>query len=440
MDLAVIEVPSEEILGLRIGDIPAVELRAEGRAAVSALVQGAPEAGPAEVVISTLDGDVSIGEAFTYLPARDPLFDRVVAIGASLTQGVQGGVPSYHGSLMSPAAQVARQLGGWFPLPLLEPGLFPRISAEQVGPPPACATPDVTGFVTASATDIVPALWDDEAGTFGFYTVRLDPDRVPANLAVGGSDLADVVHGLPPGDFGLNFVAHLVYDPWGPFGSDVAATQLDLLETLEPTLVLSTDLFGNDLIGALLEADTIEPGLLTDEASFVGDLDELLERIAATGAHAVLATLPRPSLLPATEAKRSAMIEDGLATEAEANAAIAEVDARAARFNALLLERAASRPGLSVVDLAAETERLEQTGLAAGRDVLTVDRFGGLLGLDGVHFTDTGYGMVANLFLDELEDLAGVALPRIDLGPIAEADPDSPSALDAAGIDTEACD
>lgn len=436
-------------LGMRVGRNKAYDLVAEDedvlRATVlRATVQGEPDPGPVDLQI---DG-VTITGGFRYEPPSDPRFARLVAIGASLTQGVQNGVPTHHGGLMSPPAQLARQLGGYFPLPLLIRDFLPQIAPADLGPPPACAPPDIVAFVAAQAFEVLPKLRD------GYQLARIDPDIDVRNLAVGGARIATVVHGPPADDFAANFVARLVYDPYN--AGPVERSQLDLLEALAPTIVVSTDLYGNDVAAALLIADVIDPSLMTPLASFEADLALLVERVSATGAEMFIANLPKPSLLPLTADKRARMI--ALAVEearnnggderaaaqqaaAQADQAIAEVDAHAAAFNDVLSQAAAGEPRLHVVDLATRVAELAETGgLEAGGQSLTTQKLGGLLGFDGVHFTDTGYAMIANVFVEAINSVLGTQVPLIDLAAIVASDPGSPAAIAAAGIDVTQCD
>jgi lysophospholipase L1-like esterase len=417
------------------GDVRAWDLVVEADDTLVVTTQGG-QPGAVEVRVITDAGETVL--PFAWHPPIDPLFDRVVGFGASLTQGVQNGVPSQHGTLASPAATLARQAGAYLPLPLLVDPLFPAIGPDDVGEPPDCEVPEVADFVARAATEVMAELVDPDTGEFGFQYGRVDPDLSPALVAVGGSTLADVVHGYEPGDFGVQFVAHLVYDPYGDVGASVPVSQLELVEAASPTLVLATDLYGNDVIGAIVFGDRIDPSRMTSEQDFAADLVTLLDRLDATGAEVVLATLPRPSLLPATGEQERRMLADGVA-EAEIDAAVAEVDARAAAFDALLREEAAARPRVHVVDLAARVGTIAAEGLPVGDEVLRIEKFGGLLSLDGVHFSDTGYALLANLFADQIEADFGVAVPRVDLADVAATDPSRPAALLDAGLQPDAC-
>jgi hypothetical protein len=58
-----------------------------------------------------------------------------------------------------------------------------------------------------------------------------------------------------------------------------------------------------------------------------------------------------------------------------------------------------------------------------------------LLGFDGVHFTDTGYALFANLFIDAINQSLGTKVPQIDMAAIVAADAGLPAAILAAGLD-----
>ena len=438
--------PADRVTAVRFGQQLALEPRPLGPNAVSVLVQGAPSAGPAPVAIETEMGTVVLDVAFTYSGPRSDHFARVVAIGASLSQGVQNGVPTFHGGLMSPPAQLARQLGGYFPLPLLIPGFLREISVDDIGPAPACLPPDIVAHVTESAFEVLEVL------SQGYDAARSDPDITVANLAVGGSKLKTVLEGPAEEDFAGNFLGRLVLEPYtiGP----IERAQLEHLEDRQPTLIVSTDLYGNDAAASLLQGDVIDPSLITPFEDFDADLTALVERLVATGAQVFLANMPRPSLLPLTSTKRQRMIDAAVAeaidagddpvaaaaAEAEAEAAIAETDMRTVEMNARLSELADVYLNVHVVDLAATVDEIAEAGLAAGGQALSTKKFGGLLSLDGVHFTDTGYAMVANELIDAINTELGTSVPLVDLDRVVENDAGSPKAIARAGLDVSQCD
>jgi lysophospholipase L1-like esterase len=426
----------EAIDRVTVGGVAAYSLVAQDDGLLRLTIQGHPQPGEAEIIVHSGEESYVLESPFRYNPPLSAHFDRFVAIGASLTQGVQRGTPSYHGALMSPSAQIARQARAYHPLPLLKPGLFPQVDVEDIGDPPICAIPNVVSFVVASFAEILPKLSDPETDVPGYQFARIDPDITVYNIAVGSSMVSATLHG-PGDDIGASFLGHLVYEPYGAFLSPVEQSQMDVLESLEPTLVISTDLLGNDIIWGIVAEDEINPDLSTSLEEIHADLILLLDRLAATGAQAFLATLPRPSMLPVTETKRAQMLADGFT---DVDERIDAIDALATAANALLVEESARHDNIHVVEIAARVLELETTGLQVGDEILTTHLFGGLLGLDGIHFTDTGYGLLANGFIEAINDTLGTDIPFVDLVEILAHDPESPTAIQEKGLDPSQCE
>jgi lysophospholipase L1-like esterase len=425
----------DEIDGVTVGGIAAYGLVAQDDGLLRFTIQGHPQSGEAEIIVHSGEASHVLENSFRYDPPLSDHFYRFVAIGASLTQGVQRGTPSYHGALMSPSAQVARQARAYHPLPLLKPGLFPQVDVEDIGVPPICAIPNVVSFVVSSFAEIMPKLSDPDTGDAGYQFARIDPDITVYNIAVGGSKIGATLHG-PGSDLGGSFLGHMVYEPYGPFLGPVDQSQMDVLESLDPTLVISTDLLGNDIIWGIVAEDEINPELSTSLEDIHADLILLIDRLAATGAQAFLATLPRPSMLPVTETKRAQMLADGLSNVDER---IEAIDALATAANALLVEECARYDNIHVVDIATRVAELETNGLQVGDDLLDTHLFGGLLGLDGIHFTDTGYGLMANGFIEAINNTLGTDIPLVDLVEILAHDPESPKSIQEKGLDASLC-
>ncbi len=441
--LELTEVDPANVLDVHFGGIRAIDLRPDGTG-LSVMVQGYPVAGPVEVEIETAAGKHVLPASFTYLPARDPVFARIASLGASLSQGTQNGVPTAHGQRMSPTAQVARQLGGYLPLAIFVDPFLPELRPEDIGPPPECVIPDLNTLVDRGAEALFEVI------RRGFEHGRQDPDIEVHNVAVGGSKISHVLHGRSPDDLGGNIVPRLVYSPYEP----VTQTQLEVVEELAPTLILSADLIGNDALAPFVSGDGINVDEATPVDALERDLSEVLRRLSATGAEVFVANMPRPSVLPVAQEKKVAMIEDAIAlakTDArdeelaaaqaseDADQAIAESNRITAQYNNLLDSIAAEYANVYVVDIAARVEEVVFEGVPAGDQVLTVDKFGGLLSLDAIHFTDTGYAFFANLFVEHINAALGTDVPAIDLGAMVLDDAGSPRALKAAGLDPSLC-
>jgi len=435
LDLADTGVAADTVVRVAVGDINAYDLTVLDDHRLQVMVQGHPTPGPVEVVVHAPSGALSIPDAFSYEPPLDPRFARVAALGASITQGVQRGVPTYHGALMGPAAQVARHLGGFMPLPLLVPGLFPSLVPGDLGPAPGCRVPDVVSFVTEQAGAVVPKLTDPQTEEFGFHFGRLNPEVAVHNVAVGGATIAAALHGTD--DFGNNFVAHLVYEPFAGLLGPPSQTQMDRIEELAPTLILSTDLYGNDILYPLLGSD-LSPMPPEQVADIAANIVEAVGRLAQTGAEVFLGNLPYPGQLPAAQ-ERQLDVTSGALSPETLDRFIDSLEDATTELNATLAQAASEHPNVHVVDLNARVEEIAAEGLRAGEHELTISKLGGLVGIDGVHFTDTGYAVVANTFIDRINQALGTDAPWVDVAEVAARDPETPRALLEAGLDADAC-
>ena len=406
---------------------------------VEVWVQGAKSSGPAKITLKTPDGPQTFSDAFSYDEPLFSGFESFAAIGASLTQGVQGGVPTEHGQLHSPSRQIALEVGAFHPIPLLVKDLFPPIGPEHIGPPPECEVPDVVQHLASSAVAVLGKINDEENDRIGFYLAREDPDISPYNVAVGDSNVADLVNGPSEAEFSQQFLARLVYDPYGDIIDMVESSQLELVEALEPTVVISTDTYGNDLIGGIVQSEAVDPRLLTPLDEFEVALEELVERLAATNAEVFLSNMPRATLLPLTNIRRQAALDRG-ETEEEVDARLAEIEAMGDAYNAILAVEADRFDNVHLVDLATRVADIEADGLQVGNQSLSVEKFGGLLSTDGVHFSDLGYAMVANLFIDKINQAMGLEISQVDLDEVIEGDLHSPHALREGGLDIDACE
>jgi lysophospholipase L1-like esterase len=430
---------ADAVVAVRFGEIHAYDIQVIDGHTLSAIVQGHPEAGAVDVILVTDETEVTLADAFTYDPPLDPAFESVVAVGASFTQGIQSAVPSDHGTLASPGARLSSQLGAWMPLPQLIPGLFPAMSVDDVGPAPDCETPSVVSYLGWSAVEALNQMMDPETGEFGYQWARVDPDQEVRNLAVGGLRVAEVVNSPADDDFYRQFLAHIVFDPYGGLYDAVPYSPLEIADTLEPTVIVSADLYGNDLITAIVEGNDIDPGEVTSLEDFTVSVTDAVEQMAATGAQVFLTNVPQPSLVPAAAERRRWLVNQGWTTEEEVNEALAEIDAMAADFNDVFDDVCAQHDNVHVVDLVELVEVLKEDGIQVGDETVHIRRFGGLVSLDGLHFSDTGYAVLANEIIEAINTELGTDVPLADLEAIVATDPYAPANLEAAGLDISAC-
>ncbi len=123
----------------------------------------------------------------------------------------------------------------------------------------------------------------------------------------------------------------------------------------------------------------------------------------------------------------------GLDTEASFAAKKQAIDDLTARYNAALAEAIAPYPNLHLVDFSSAVKQLAN-GVEVDGDELTTNYFGGLISLDGLHFTDTGYALFANLMISRINETLRSTIPYVDLFAVHAADALSPTHLFADGL------
>jgi lysophospholipase L1-like esterase len=101
----------------------------------------------------------------------------------------------------------------------------------------------------------------------------------------------------------------------------------------------------------------------------------------------------------------------------------AKVKARADALNSII-DQVAQDAGAALVDVAGLYDEIVQHGRVVGGIEFTDDFLtGGIFGYDGVHPTRLGYGLVANAFIDGINQTFGAHIPPVDLYPLAFAPP-----------------
>jgi len=405
----------EDVTALRVGELPAYGLTVDGETLVGTVQGGEP--GEAAVV-ATIDGEAVDLGALTYEPPVDPLFDRFVMFGASLSQGTRDAVPTASSQLGGPGVHLARAAGAFFPLPLLADPLTP-MSVEDIAED--CALPETVSFILSGIGDATSRLTDPETGEIDLSRARLTPEVVPYNVAIGNARMPAQRLG-PTADPVAGMIGRITLEAQG---SDLFApltqTPLQRVLDLDPTLVVSIDLYGNDIIRPVFEQGDVDG--IVPAADMATELAAQLDLLATTDAVVVLGTLPDVTLLPG--------LASNLPTEDE-QALRALVEA----YNDALRAEAEARPWLHVADLADAVGGYADGTTLGGQD-LSLDPLGGLLSLDGLHFTDTTNALVAQVLADTLDEALGVALPPIDVAAVLAQDIRSPEALLQAGADPD---
>lgn len=434
------DVDPEAVSAVSVGGVPAFDLDAtspelwDGELAF--VVQGTPTAGEHDVVLTLDDGaEVTLEGA---VRVREPFADvgTLVTFGASYTQGVQSGVPTLHGGMHGGGAMIARRLGVYHPLPLVTEGLFREMTPEDITPAPECTYPFLNDFFLATFEDVAAQLFDDE-GNVDTGLGRVTPELSPYNLAVGGSKIRNIY----TGQFGTveNVLARLVLQPEGSPFEMVDEILLDRIRALEPDVLISADLLGNDVIPAVISTRYLDIERNRPVSDLVIDLEPLVDELAATGAEVFLANTPTPTILPAVTDRVREMRADGVPEE-EIRAQLEAIDAMVLDLNDELARIAGGYRNVHVVDAYTATQELHAHGLDLGPYHLTTRKFGGLLSHDGLHFSDTGYAVLGDLILEDVQEVLDLDLPDRNWARVLRDDPYGLPALEDAGFSPDMCE
>jgi len=354
---------------------------------------------------------------------------RLVVVGDSLSAGFQNGslfdVQQPHGY----ASLVANQAGMTLTLPLIAaPGLPNVLTLISLGPPPV----------------ILPAP--------GSSTGRDNPLVQPMNLAVPLQNVQDALTKRPTPAF--TTITDVVLGLPGLL-SGISRSQVEWAENLAPTTIFIW-IGNNDALSVVFKAD---PSVLTPVAPFKAAYEDVTTRLAATGATLIVANIPDVTAIPFfVSAEKVAALTGPLSVVGPilgigpgdfvtadsfplilarladpmlgplpgdvvlSAAEVVIVRARIDAFNEIIATQARTT-GAALVDIHDLLMRIQDKGFVAGGQRLTTDFLGGIFSLDGVHPTNTGYAIIANAFIKELNRGFAAGIPPVSVEQIQKVDP-----------------
>ena len=160
-------------------------------------------------------------------------------------------------------------------------------------------------------------------------------------------------------------------------------------------------------------------------------LQTMMARLGKLHGHYYIANMPSLTFVPHVVALRKALVDAGKDTSAF-DAKVAQIDAATDAYNQALLAAMAPYPNLHVVDFKQYVADV-RGGVTVGGERLTVEHWGGMISLDDLHLTDTGYALYAQKFIDAINAVEGTAIPAIDVETVHAEDALAPSKTRAAG-------
>ncbi len=424
---------------------------------ISFTTAGTPTAGTYPLVIANdFSTCAYFVNAFTYEPPVSSYFNKFVAMGASYTAGFQSDSYNEVAQLNGPATWIARQAGAYFPIPLIKmPGLPPEEGFEGL---------DTNGNFTVSLASIATQLFT--ATNFSEFFV--DPSVTPYNIAVPGAMIEDEVLGPASNSSSSLFVIPLTNFLFAPYDNNFfekkdIKPEIVMAQELHPTLIVSTDEYGNDLL----------TGGVTPYSEFAEYITQAVSALAATGAQVFLANVPHAIYIPGFQQTALAQLtpcsltfsdvtirqldqasdpDTCAATFSNGTAegtckynaceSLVSINQSVDQFNKEFASVVAQYKNVHIVSFAGlmnGTVQLAGQGVTFDPEgfpeykinnvTLKMKHLGGFYSMDDLHLTNTGYAILASVFIQTINDTLGTAVPLPDLPSIVAADPLSPTAL-----------
>jgi lysophospholipase L1-like esterase len=419
-----------------------------------------------DIQVETPEGIATTVNGFRYLPPVSPVFNNVYTIGASFSAGTQSNSINVEGQLHGPVALAIEQLQAYFGNPLAtEPGLPHKPLLTEINRASGLVEVD-----SGAALNEIITLVNAGGGTFS--KVRIDPKLKAHNLSIPGSGARHMVDGTNgPDDIGFTIFSVFNQQPevdvFSAIGDPVdegVLPPIEVIEANQPTAVFSSiDFFGNDVLGG--------DDLPTSEIK--ADLLEMFQRVGAIPSRPAFFAL---TLLDVNVVPGDAFGQDERYEVLRTNAAMVEA---ANQVNEELAAQGLA-PRIFIGDFFSPFFELVEanpntaidinglqgtivTGDNGENDLLVVDAdgdtqrigldlFEGLISLDGLHLTNTGYAVIANGLIDLVNRSIGpnavdprnrlmaVEMPFIDIAQILANDPLAPKNLEAERLAVNAAE
>lgn len=369
-------------------------------------------------------------------------FSTTVFLGDSLTAGYQ------NGSLLD-----TQQPHGWAPLFATQAAF--TITQPLIAPPGAPAVLQLVSFGPPPVVQQTP--------TSSTYLPKRDNPSVQAtDLAVPGALVNDVENTVPMviPTTQQQYITQLVLGYPG-IANGVTDSQSQFAILAKPTTIFLW-IGSNDALNADFSGVTTS---LTSTADFTTQFQQLMVDLTnKTTAHLLIGNIPDVTLVPyltpaalvlaeasaqtgqpvaalsavlgiqagdlvnatglgevpkiLSGSQKGPIDDAGFLTPAE----IATIQAQVVAYNQVIAAQATAA-GATLVDINALFAQTAAKGLTVGGYTAQFSFLGGIFGLDGIHPTNTGYGLLANTFIDASNSANGTKIPDVDLATIAATDP-----------------
>ncbi len=387
-------------------------------------VPGCPEEGWQNLIIENGEEKIVLKRAVKFFSPY-PLFRSFTSIGASYTAGFINLGLDKEDQLFSPFAQVARQAGAYFPQPLIKDGFFTAITLKDLREN-GCRPPDLAKSYVVNLLKSVSKLKKD--GNFPLSQARIDPYLKVFNLGIGAARISDSIYGAAKSNNALiGIFEHLTYDPfvdiWESFSDPPEGSPFEVALRRNTEYILTVDLFADDILYwhfAQLFNIPLSPGITTPE-TFKKILNKFFKIASDHGKKIFIADLPDITQLPAIEVLGTYLKEIGFSEES-INSLYNGLREDVRKYNSIFYSLVSSYPNVYAVPFSSTVEMYAK-GVTIDGKIYTFSYLGGLISLDGIHPTRTGYALIANMFIERINQILGLQIPLIDIDSIAKTDP-----------------
>ena len=426
---------------------------------IEGYVEGNEKPGRFDIKVFTNRGNFLLPTAFKYEPLRYPAFRKMVAVGASYTHGFISMGLEWNLQLYSPFAQVAKQAGAYFPQALVVKGILPPQDIRTFFQ--KCTDTSVTQFPIRRIMRTFRLLKSSNHNLFTLATYRVDPYLQVYNAGIGGATIQDTVEGATKGRIpALAVLENLSYNPFTDiyfaFSDPPQGSPFKYAVSLHPTILFSTDLYADDILEFALMDGTPSLSSITPVSTVKRELQKMFTIMKENNIMGFIANMPDITMMPLVKKMKDALLQKGYSEE-DVNKWWKGLKSISAQYSMAFTEEAKKFDNIHIVDFRGYLEKMKKSrengesykmeggiiirdgGVVIGNQIFTNDFLDGLVSLDAVHLTYTGYALIADMFIATVNKDLGYDIPYIDLEKIAEIDPLNPETLKKEGFDMDEC-
>lgn len=427
---------------------------------IKGYIEGSETAGKKAIVIYMDDDKYLLKNAFTYTDLYYPLFRDMYSLGASYTQGFVSMGLNWKTQLHSPFGQLARQVGAYFPQPLLKENILYESKLRDAKK--SCRAIDLLNPDIKNTVDALQLIKNKEGkDVLSFASYRINPDLEPHNIGIGGSTIQDTVNGAQYGRLhSLTIFENIAYNPYVDMGKvfedPPQGSPFEYAINHSPTIIFSTDLFADDILDFVFATNSPVTSQVTKVEIIREKLVEMFDEFKEKNVTAYIANMPDITIMAIFKFFENSFYKKGFTNETVKEWK-KNVQILSAKYSNTFTEVANKYDNVHIVDFRGYLNKMyyskgsdkeikvndaitiKNGGIVVGKEVFTTDFLGGLLSLDAIHLTYTGYALIADMFIDQINKDEGYNIPFIDLSKVAQEDPLTPDKIRDYGINVSAC-